>query len=283
MARTISEIYNSIIAEKNTMSQLVAMLPNTDDAQTLLTNLTSTSKVAVWRLWAWLISVAIWTHEMLWDAFKSEIDAIVDAAIPGTAKWYREQVLAYQHGDELETIGNKIQYAGIIEAAQIIKQCSVEEYGGQLKIKVAKADNVPLATLELGGLTDYLAEVKFAGTALLIISDAADKLRLNVSVYVNTTLISIEGVSLATPGTYPVVDAIKAFIASLPWDGTVYLSKLTDAIQAVPGVTDVTINQATASKNSPVSFSAIVRKYQTYAGHIIFDDANSNITYSSDV
>ena len=176
MSRTISVIYDEIMAEKHSMEQLSALQPDEDTAQTMLTELTSTSKVAVWRLWAWLISVAIWTHEMLWDALKAEIDAIVDAAIPGTAKWYREQVLAYQHGDELETIGNKIQYAGIIEAAQIIKQCSVEEYGGQLKIKVAKADNVPLATLESGGLAAYLAEVKFAGTALLIISDAADKL-----------------------------------------------------------------------------------------------------------
>jgi uncharacterized protein (TIGR02145 family) len=36
-------------------------------------------------------------------------------------------VLAYQHGDELETIGNKIQYAGIIEAVQIGSQCWMAE------------------------------------------------------------------------------------------------------------------------------------------------------------
>ena len=118
---------------------------------------------------------------------------------------------------------------------------------------------------------------------MLVISDQADKLRLSISVYVNTTLISVEGISLSVPGIYPVKLAIEAFVASLPWDGTVYLSKLTDAIQAVPGVTDVLITQATASKNSPESFTTIARKYQTYAGHIIFDDANSTINYSADV
>ena len=51
MARTIGEIYDLLVAEKNNQPTLAALQPAIDDEQTLLSDLTSASKVAIWRLW----------------------------------------------------------------------------------------------------------------------------------------------------------------------------------------------------------------------------------------
>jgi len=65
MARTIEIIYNAIIAEKQAQSELNALQPAIDDAQTLLADLTSASKVAAWRLQAWTNSLSNWIHQQL--------------------------------------------------------------------------------------------------------------------------------------------------------------------------------------------------------------------------
>ena len=64
LARTILEIYDSIIAEKQNMASLNALQPSIDSSQDLLNDLTSSSKVAVWRLWAFITAVAINVFEV---------------------------------------------------------------------------------------------------------------------------------------------------------------------------------------------------------------------------
>lgn len=52
MARTLTEIYDSMNAEKQNMASLTDLAPAVNDTQTLLTDLNSPSKVAHWRLQA---------------------------------------------------------------------------------------------------------------------------------------------------------------------------------------------------------------------------------------
>tara|TARA_R110000751_G_scaffold214362_2_gene317863 strand:+ start:530 stop:835 length:306 start_codon:yes stop_codon:yes gene_type:complete len=74
MAGTISEIYDSIITEKQTMTSLNDLQPNIDSSQDLLTDLTSSSKVAVWRLWAFITAVAINVFEIIHDQHVAAIE-----------------------------------------------------------------------------------------------------------------------------------------------------------------------------------------------------------------
>ncbi len=58
MARKILEIYDEIIEEKELQPSLTGLLPLGETSDNLLDDLTSGSKVAVWRLWAYLTAVA---------------------------------------------------------------------------------------------------------------------------------------------------------------------------------------------------------------------------------
>ena len=68
MARTISEIYDEIIAEKELSTTLNAgLLPVGTTYDDLISELSAKSKVAVWRLWAYIVAVQSWVNEKLFD------------------------------------------------------------------------------------------------------------------------------------------------------------------------------------------------------------------------
>ncbi len=86
MARTVKEIYNEMVLEKQSMSTLNGLHPGIDNAQTLLTDLTTQSKVTIWRLLFFVTAVGIWIHEKLFDKHKEEIEIRANELITGTAK-----------------------------------------------------------------------------------------------------------------------------------------------------------------------------------------------------
>ena len=71
MARTIQQIYDAIITEKQNMTALNALQPSVDNAQTLLSDASSSSKVAAWRLLFWVVAAAIYLHEVIFDKHKA--------------------------------------------------------------------------------------------------------------------------------------------------------------------------------------------------------------------
>ena len=282
MARTIAEIHNQILAEKAAMSELKNMQPDIDSAQTLLNDLTSSSKVGVWREFAFLIAVAIWIHEKLWDAFKSEVDAIVAAAIPGTARWYRNMCLLFQLEDTMIYKDYKFQYDPIDADKRIIARASATEQGGDVLLKVAKevsGSPVKLELDELAAFRSYIAKIKFAGTWCNVVSADPDLFNAMLQVHYDASLLNAAGELLSQPGVKPVEDAIVAYLSALPWDGVYMNNALIDAVQAAPGVADVVLTSAAAKANAAANFNTIARTYRTVAGYMI---ANTlNITYIS--
>ncbi len=282
MARTIAEIHNQILAEKATMSELKNMQPDIDSAQTLLNDLTSSSKVGIWREFAFLIAVAIWIHEKLWDAFKSEVDAIVAAAIPGTARWYRNMCLLFQLEDTMIYQDYKFQYDPVDSDKRIIARASATEQGGDVLLKVAKEQDgspVKLEPDELLAFQSYIAKIKFAGTWCNVVSADPDLLNVSMQVHYDASLLNAAGELLSQPGAKPVEDAINAYLAALPWDGVFMNNALIDAVQAAPGVVDCVLSSAQAKANAATTFNTIARTYRTVAGYMI---ANTlNITYIS--
>lgn len=282
MARTISEIYNQIAAEKAAMSELNSLQPAIDSSQTLLNDLTSTSKVAVWRLFAFVMAVAIWVHEKLWDAFKSEVDAIVAAAIPGTTRWYRNMCLLFQYRDMMNYQDYKFQYDPVDPDKRIIARASAIEQGGDVLLKVAKEEAgvpVKLEADELAAFKSYISKIKFAGTWCNVVSADPDLFNVSIQVHYDASLLNAAGELLNQPGTKPVEDAINTYLASLPWDGVYLNNALIDAVQAATGVLDVVLVNAAAKANAATSFNTISRTYRTVAGYMIANELN--ITYIS--
>src|SRR5437868_6766764 len=116
MARTISEIQTQILAA-------VAA-----DA-VLSPKLTSTSKTAIYRLWAYIVAVAIWALENLYDLFRIETDEKIALLKPHSLRWYASKAVAFQYGfnlvAETDTYNNTGFSDTAIEASKVVDYAAV--------------------------------------------------------------------------------------------------------------------------------------------------------------
>lgn len=264
MARSITEIYDSIVAGVNSESDL----PNA-----------TTSMVGKWRLFAAIIATAIYVHEVLWDAFRVEVDTFAASIIPGTVRWYHEQSLKFQYGDFLEYIDRKFQYAAIDESKRIVKRVAVSEAGGQVRIKISKEVGglpCPLSTDELTAFSTYINMVKFAGTNIAIINYAPDQLNLTLNVTYNALVLNPDGSLITEPGVFPVTDAINAYIKNIVYGGIFNKTKLIDAIQSASGVIDPVLTLAEGKADNAAAFTTIVQNYTFVAGYAVINALTVN-------
>lgn len=285
MSRSISDIYDSIIAEKNNLSQLSGLTPNTDSVSNLLNDINNASKVAIWRIQAWVIAVGIWTHEKLWDKHKQELQDIVDGSEPPTVEWYRREIFKFQYDTNanaaipLQIINGRPQYSSIDPALQIIARCSIVETGqATALIKVVKNDNglKALTNNEMQALESYIDDKAAMGTLYTLVSQNADKLQVTGTVYYNPQV---------APSVIQndVEAAIDHYLAEeLAFNGDVFYQKVVDAMQQVNGVVDVTITSMQA-KGSGGTYSSFGRKYATNAGWIVTDNLSNTISYVASV
>ncbi len=284
MARSITQIYDTMISEKEMMVQLNELQPNIDNAQTLLTDLTSASKVAVWRLMLFVMAVSIWMVEKLFDEHKAWINQREKELIVGSQDWIAKRVLEFQYGDTLVWLNDKYQYATVDPALQIIDLVSVNESNGQVFIKVAKlVGGVPteLDVTELASFSSYVQKIKIAGIIYNSLSRPADNLKIYYHVYINPLVMNLNGELLSNPSIKPVELAITNYCKGLPFNGVFNITQLTDLIQNSEGVIDPVFDSAEASYGlSP--YSPIVDNYISNAGYLKVDigfPLSSTITY----
>jgi len=267
MARTIQEIYDSIIVEKETKPTLAGLLPANDTAEDLLNELTSNSKVAIWRLWAFIMAVATHTHELLWDLFKAEILAIAAAAPAGTPAWYQKKCFEFQYGDQLQYIDNQYVYDPIDTTKQIIKRAAIEERAdGVVVVKVAKLSGtspMPLTLAEKDAFTSYMKDIKFAGTRLAVISIPGDDLNLVWDIQYDPQ-IPLSQIQLS------VSEAMDNYVANLPFNAAVNINKINDVLQDVVGVVDPVFVSAEATPQGG-SATPFTVSYVPAAGWVVLN------------
>jgi len=87
MARTIDYWQQQIITQKNNAPEL--------------NGLTSTSKTAMYNLWAFIVAVVIAVLDNLFDWHKSEVDTELATLKPHSLLWYRNLALRFQYGQDL--------------------------------------------------------------------------------------------------------------------------------------------------------------------------------------
>lgn len=274
MARSIADIYNLIIEEKETQSTLQGLSPSPENAANFLNDLTSSSKVAIWRLWAYITAVAIHTHEVVMDLFIKEVNAIAAAAPAGTPRWYQKKMMEFQWQDELEYIDNKYQYATIDQAKQIIKRCAIEERNnGVVMIKLAKENNgvtEPLTSDERAGAQSYAQKIKFAGTRLSVVSIPPDALTIHFDIY-------YDPVYPLTNVAENVETAILGHLATLPFNAALNITSLTDSIQAATGVIDPVFKSASSQADGASSATSFTVEQIPAAGWFILSDEIKNL------
>jgi hypothetical protein len=290
MARTVKYWYDVMIAEKNTMSNLSVYQPTVDSAQTLLTDLKSTSKVARWRLIFWCIAVCAWTLENVYDLFILTLEALAQRAKHGLLPWYPIHAKTFQYGDSLVFQGGEWVYPVIDETKQIVTRASAKDIPNKVVLKVAKsvADvNTKLSAPELAAFTLFINQTKPAGIQVDIISNDADELRLYLTVNYDPLVLDSTGQLISTPGVYPAEDASNEYIKTLNDDfkGIFELMTLIDYLQTATGVASAYVTNAT-SRYGVNPFVAFTERYEANAGHLIIDPStplSGTITYVPNV
>lgn len=284
MSRSIKEIFDEIIVEKETFSSLDGLEPPVipDPSQTFLTELTSTSKVAIWQLKFWIQAVAIFIHEGLFDVFKSDVETRALEIIPATTRFYVIEALKFQLGDELVFTDGTFKFADSTSAAalakQIVTQASARDINEVVTLKIAKDDGSggleKLSTTEKTAFEAYLNKIKIAGIKTIVISDDPDLLKVAYTIEFDPLVMKEDG-TLIEDGSSPVQEAIDAYIEGLPFDSTFRVQDLTDAIQLARGVVN-TVADVVEAKFALLDFEDILAVtteiYLPNAGYLVTVD-----------
>lgn len=291
MARTIEEIYDALVAEKETLDVLSGLQPDPDDSQTFLQDLTSNSRVAIWRLWLYVTAYGHHVIEVLHDRHVAAVEALRYTLITGTALWIRDRSLRFQLGDSLTWNGTQFAYPVISTTNQIVKRAAVTDSGGIVRIKVAKldADGVTPVPLDAGEKTSfeaYLGQIMFAGINWICLSANADEIKITATVIYDPLVMNPDGELISDTSIKPVESAILGYIRNLPFDGVFNRNELIDAIQVAAGVVDPQLNDESLEARYGLNpFAVIENNYDSFAGHIkIADgfDLDTTITYQAD-
>jgi len=226
MARTIAQIQQAIIDAKN--------------ADVNLSGLSSTSNVAIWRLWTYIVAFCQWTIETFFDLHVAEVKGIIATQKPHTLQWYATMAKAFQYGDALAVDSDT--YAVIHTTKQIVNYAAAIEYTNGIKglrIKVATFSGGSLAALsspQLTAFTAYMQTIKDAGVRLTMTTANPDSLKLNLNIYYNALVLDNTGARLDGSASTPVQDAIDNYLENLPFNGLYINFELLEALKAVDGV-----------------------------------------------
>lgn len=292
MARSLTAIYNSLATEKASMGQLREWITDPDnprsvldDSQTLLNDLTSTRKVAEWRLLLWVVAFGIWIHEQMWDLFKKEINEKIANEVVHTPRWYRSESLKFQYGDALMWVeGKGYEYELIDTNKQVVKYCAVNEGNGMITLKIAtevSGTKQPLSAAKEAAFKAFWQKHKDAGVLIEIVNTNPDLLWLAYTVHYDPLVMKSDGSLIDDESVKPVEEALKQYLNTLPFNGAFNLNKAIDAIQEAEGVVDVVQNRA-QSKFGNNDYANINRQVIPYSGYFIVDpenDLKTNIKY----
>ena len=232
MSRTIKEIYNEAVAERNRRLELAEFA--------------SDSKMSVMNGILWVVAAAIYSFESLLDVFAMDISEAINGRINGTPAYYANVLLQYQQGDELTVRedGLAFGYANIDETKRIVTQVSYMEstddrnLDSKLILKVATGAKGSLSAIppkELAPINAYINKLKFAGTRVEVISTKGDVLIPRLTVVHDGAVPESE--------VYDSIEVqLNAYMMDIDFDAAVYVSRLTDAIRRAKHVTDVHID-----------------------------------------
>lgn len=221
--------------------------------------------------------------ENMFDWHKADVEELINNERIGKKGWYEDIAKAYQLGFELPESSDVYADTTSDDAidARIIAAAWAGEYGTNgVKLKVVKLENdvyTKLTGAELTSFTAYMNRIKPAGIAMSIVSDPADQLGIVVDIYYDALVMSADG-SLISGATFPVIEAIQAYLNALEYNGEFITMRLCDSIQEAAGVKVVEIKSA-SYKYAGYAFTPINAKYTPVSGYLTFDETDiTNVT-----
>lgn len=221
------------------------------------------SPISVESILFYVVAASIWALEQLFDRHTAEVERRIEELRPHTLRWYVSKALGYMHNYKLVQTDGVVSAdyydttglsEGDIAAKKIIKYAVATETNAQVIIKVAKAKAdgrpTPLTKNEKAGLEYYLSQIKDAGVYIKVLSEAADKMNVELVVLYDPSVLNAEFTTGADDGeeyrqlfiTDPnsgkevIKEAVQEVIARLPFNGEYRNSDLMAAVQAIEGV-----------------------------------------------
>ena len=259
-----------------TIAQIKTQITTQIAAESALAGLNSPSQTAIWNLWAYVIATAIFIQESLWDLFSTQLDQTISNAPAWTDKWVQTESFKFQYDavtPQIIQLNNFVpSYPTVDTTKQIISRCSVVTKSNRIvTVKVASAEPpIALTTPQLTSFQGYLDVISPAGVQYSTISYNPDQLLVGAQVFYDGQYASTISAN--------VIAGINTYMANIEFDGFIRISALEDAIQAVPGVTDVILNNvAIRPDGTPFANTTyllqnnteIYNKYTMYAGYVI--------------
>lgn len=235
------------------------------------------SAVSVENIIIYIVAVAIWVLERLFDEHKKDVDARIEEILPHRPKWYRDKALAYMEGKTLIDGTDKYDTSGMneseIEQARIVKYAAATESEDSsiLTVKIAGKDGegklTPIEQAE--SFTAYMKEIKDAGVRILVVNKEADGFRCSLTVCYDAMLLGDD-----------VKDAVEAaveeYIQGLPFNGEYTNMALTDRLQQVEGVKIVEVTASSAQPQGG-AWQNINARYTPEAGYMTVSDIEINM------
>lgn len=270
MARTVAQIQQQIINQLIASAAAVGI--TIDPAQW--------SAYDYKQLLTYCVSVGDATLEQLFDAFIAESEAIIATGAPQTPAWFQAQMFKFQYSSsdpqviQFNTTTFAPFYPNVNLAYQIIKYCSVVAGAtGSLLIKCAEdasGSPSPLNSSKKSAALSYIQQLAAPGISYVIRSDASDKIMVGATIYYQGQYDAIIRDNVKA--------AINGYLASIPFDGVVTLSRMFDAVQSVAGVNDMVFNNVIARMDATsygggtvmiAGSTELQRNYSTFAGYIV--------------
>ncbi len=229
MARTIEEIHNEMLLQIAENESLSAVL-NSD------------SVYSIYRLFSYIVAVAIWNFQNINDQHKKEVQDIILEKTPGTPRWYKSMALAFQYGFDLIPDTDKYNNTGATQAeiqeSKIIKYAAVVNTTSGTNIKIATetaGELSPISDDQKEAFTAYIEEINYCGVNYVIQNLPPDILLLNLIVGRDALVINDSGMNIRT-GIRTVEIAINDYMKELPFNGELILNHLLNKIESVDGV-----------------------------------------------
>lgn len=265
MARNINDIKSEIAREfmrNESAAERYGFEPGTEFGEVF-----GAASVENILLYVW--AVCAWTVEQLVGRHKSEVTAELEALIAHRPKWYRDKMLQFMAGKELEadsdTYNTVGMSAGEVSAARVVKHAVATESrdASLLTIKVAGESGgarCPLTAKQERQLKAYISEIKDAGVRTALVNMEADTFGCTVDVYYNAML---------EPGAVQTacVDAIRDYIENLPFNGEYTNMALVDRLQELEGVKIAELRGSTAQAADEGTTTQINARQTPKAGY----------------
>lgn len=258
--RTIDEIYQELLLEKQNLTALNGLLPQGITDENSLVAALGSSKVAEWLLWLYNMAVEVHITELRTLTAVEDIDEIFETKEVATERWYIERALEFQLDDTLiiDPITYQITYATLDTIAQIIASCTTKTFANKLFLKVRRKDTDLLTAPEKVQFETYMNQVKIAGTDVTVENFEGDLFTLNMTIIYDGT-VDINDVETL------VEDTINNYIVNLDFDSKFVTSAMIDALQALDEIIDPRYDSGSALDSLGVTV-VFTHEYLTNAG-----------------